>query len=286
MRILFLYILSILCFSSAQEWEEIDQPSRNNAGGVDISLQPKTSASESVILTYIKQKEILSEKYLATAPFLWTERDASGNIFPGDAVVMPPPAGKSYQLFSTISFKPFGGATYSAGDTIDIFASLRFVRFKGKPANLVKRVGRASVTKVEDKTLQALLFEMWDVIIGKERAAPASQSTALIIDTLIEPPSPITASVFTRVEQTESPYPLQSIILDKGSTHGIEIGDVFGIYHKESNDTPERFAAVGGVVNVGAFSSTLTIILMAQNRIDEGDKAVLIRRARYSQKRE
>ena len=267
--------------------------SSETQGALDSTADLKedlTSSSEypgdSLLLTSLQRKEILSEKSLAKVPFLWTERDPAGNMFPGNAVVNPPVTGKAYQLFSTISFKPFSGAVYRPGDTVDIFTSLRFERFSEKPVNLVKRAGRACVSKTEGKEVHALLFEMWDVIVGKERVAPATHLSGYTIDTLVDPMVSITARVFTRVEQTESPYPFQMIILDKGSTQGVERGDVFGIYHRDDKDGPARLSVIGSIGHVGTTTSTLTIVLMAQNRIADGDKAVLLRRAQCSQLQE
>jgi hypothetical protein len=280
--------------ASAAETFRSDQTfSSETQGALDSTAALKndlTSSSEypgdSLLLTSLRRKEILSEKSLAKMPFLWTERDPSGNMFPGNAVVKASAVGKAYQLFSTISFKPLRGAVYRTGDTVDIYTSLRFVHFNGKPANLVKRAGRACVSKTEGKEVLALLFEMWDVIVGKERVAPVTYLPCFTIDTLVDPAVSITANVFTRVEQTESPYPFQMIILDKGSTQGVERGDVFGIYHRDGKNGPARLSVIGSIGHVGTNSSTLTILLMAQNRIADGDKTVLLRRAQCSQLQE
>jgi LysM repeat protein len=234
------------------------------------------------IITTIQQKNILSRTFLATVPFLWSERDATGNIFPGNGVVNAPEIGRSWQLFSLLTFKPYSGVTYKEGDTIDIFSSLRLVRFTEKTCNLVRRAGRARVQKVQAKEISALLFEMSNPIIGKERVAPATSFPRYVIDTLVEPSAPVTASVFTRVEETESPYPFQMIILDKGKMQGVELGDVFGLYHREKKDSPARLSVIGTIGHINESSSTLMIVIMIDNRVSEGDQAVLLRRARFS----
>ncbi|MBN1576708.1 MAG: LysM peptidoglycan-binding domain-containing protein [Chitinispirillaceae bacterium] len=251
------------------------------------SLKDELTASsgypgDSSLLGSLRLKDVLSKGYLAKVPFLWTEKDRSGNIFPGNAVVNPPSIGKSYQRFTTLSFKLISSAVYRVNDTVDIYTSLRFVRFNNQPANLVRRVGRACVSKTEGREVHALLFDMADAIVGKERVAPATVFSSCTIDTLIDPSVSISAKVFTRVEQTESPYPYQMIILDKGSTQGVELGDVFGIYHRDNKKSPAKLSVIGSIGHVGAASSTLNMFIMVQNRVSEGDQAVLLRRAQCS----
>jgi hypothetical protein len=150
--------------------------------------------------------------------------------------------------------------------------------------NLIKRCGRACVRKTQGTEVEALLFEMSDAIEGKERVTPATPFPHLTIDTLVDPGMAITAKVFTRVEETESPYPFQMIILDKGTTQGIELGDVFGIYHRDLKDGPARLNIIGSIGHVGETSSTLMIVMMPDNHSADGDQAVLLRRTRFSER--
>ncbi len=269
--------------------------SRNNQGftsetsgalGTASALKDSLTAStgypgDSLLLVSFRRKDVVSAGLLRAMPFLWTEKDKAGNIYPGNAEVNAPSTGAAYQRFGIISIKPFNNAVYQGGDTVDIYTSLRFVRFNGQPANLVKRSGRACIQKVTKKEILALLFEMSDAISGKERVAPATSISGSTVDTLVEPDAAITAGVFTRVEETESPYPFQKIILDKGSTQGVVLGDVFGIYHRKDKNSPARLNAIGTIGHVGSASSTLTILIMSENSISDGDQALLLRRARF-----
>lgn len=239
---------------------------------------------DSLLLSSLRNKEILSDRYLSTVPYLWTEKDQHGNIYPGNAEVDPPESGASYQLFSEMSITPFKGAHYREGDTIDIFNSLRIVRFNKVPANLIKKVGRARIQKSSPEKIHALLFEMSDAISGKERITPFTPFSTLKVDTLVKPSITLSANIFLRVEETESPYPFQMIILDKGSMQGVELGDVFGIYYRKDKKDPVRLSAIGTVGHVGAASSTVNIVSMYRNLISEGNRAVLLRRARFSEK--
>ena len=236
---------------------------------------------DSLLLSSLREKNVLSRKFFANVPYFWNTKDEKGNLYPGNAVVDPPETGASYQRFSEISITPFKSSTYQENDTVDIFSSLRIIRFNDKPVNLIRCVGRAAIKKVGEKKIYALLFEMFDPIIGKERVASHTPFKTLTIDTLIEPDVAITAKVFIRVEETASPYPFQKIILDKGNMQGVELGDVFGIYYREK-DSPARLSVIGIIGHVGTSSSTLHIVLMSENRISKGDKAILLRRIRFS----
>ena len=261
---------------------ETEQILEENANMQDSIENSSAFPDDTLIYSALKNKTVFSKAFLAKMPFLWTEKDQTGNIYPGNAVVEKPEHGASYQPFSTIIIKPFKGVTYSVGDTVDILSSIEIRNFNNHIVNLVKCVGRARITEAEEKKTTALLFEMYDPIVGKERVAPATPRKTTKIDTLVAPDIAITANVFTRVEKTVSPYPLQKIILDKGSMQGVALGDLFGTYYRENKKGPARLCTIGTIGHVGAESSTLIILFMADNKVSAGDKAVLLRRARFA----
>ena len=106
------------------------------------TVESSQYAGDSLILSALRSRNPLSGGFYASVPFFWTGRDASGNIYPGDAVVDKPSDRESYQQFDRISITPQKGASYSKGDTVDIYKSIRFVRFQKSIANLIKRTGR------------------------------------------------------------------------------------------------------------------------------------------------
>jgi len=228
-------------------------------------------------LESLKRKNVLSEEQLSSAPFLWTERNARGQIYPGNGRIDAPKSGASYQLFGKVHITVHDGE-YRAGDTLAVYKSLRFVEFKGKTANLVKLAGKIVVLDVFPKKMTALLVSMNDVVTGGERVARIQHHASIVIDSLVPPSSVISAAIFTRVEETESPYPFQMCILDKGSTHGVDPGDVFAVYSSGN----KQLSVVGIIVHVTGESSTLCMVYMRQNRIETGDTAQLVRRALIS----
>lgn len=255
------------------------------------ALKDTLAASEGYLgdsdyIASLRTKNILHPRFLATTPFLWMQKDASGLIYPGNATVCAPLRGAAYQLFSTLSITKGPGSSYSIGDTVDIYKSIRFLYFNDKTANLVQRVGRAVVCKDAAKSVDAELFEMSDAIGGGERVAPVTYFTTMTIDTLIEPDVAISALVSTRVESTESPYLYQSVIVDKGSNDGVRVGDLFGVYHRKGKTGSAHLAIVGVVGHVGAASSTLVIISMTDNSLDSGDQAILLKRTLFTEKGE
>jgi len=249
------------------------------AEGVSPAVTEVDYPGDSEFLSSITRRNVLSAAQRATAPFLWTKKDAKGYIYPGDGRVEPPKKSAAYQPFSKITVALYPEARYVPGDTIAIYSSMKFVLFNGRTANLVKQTGRAVVTECVLRKMEALLIEVNDVITGNERVAHAKEAAAYTLDTLTAPESVISAEIFTRVEQTESPYPFQMCILNSGSTHGVAMGDVFAVYSSKN----AQLSVIGMIVRTEEESSTLCMMYMRQNVVDTGDRAQLLRRAQFSQ---
>jgi LysM repeat protein len=247
----------------------------------DSSTHSSSYGNDSLILSSLRQRSLLSPAYFASAPFLWTQKDARGNRYPGNGTVKKPTDREAYQRFDILNIELFKDVSYEKNDTIDIYTSIKFFHYKNAPANLVKRTGRACVREVNEKTMRAQLIDMWDVIKGDERIAPALSFEPLEIDTITEPDISFEAEVFTRAEETESPYPFQTVILDRGKEDGVKIGDIFALYHRIENGSPQ-FSMVGYIVNVTQNSSSMSIMSIAINRVSEGDRAILIKRSVFS----
>lgn len=229
-----------------------------------------------VLLSSLEEKNVLSAEQLAAVPFLWTERDEKGLLYPGNGTVDAPKSA-AYQLFNIVNMSLFKKASYSPGDTVVIYKSLRIVLFKKKNANIIKQVASAVVKEVSGKKMNALLIEMSDMVTGGERVAPNKAIKSMTIDTLVDPLASVSAEVFLRIEETEILYPFQMCILDKGSTHSIQLGDVFSINNAEN----KMCAAIGMIVHVESESATLCMVYTYQNMVSAGDTAKLIRRARF-----
>lgn len=226
----------------------------------------------------IKGKFLLSTRFFSSVPFLWTKRDSSGNMYPGNAVVEKPRGKGTYQLFDVIGIRPEKGATLVSGDTLDLFVSISFVRFRGSVANLVKKSGKAVVNKVEDRKISARLIEMSEVIKGGERAAKSESNALKGVYRFSQPESPVEAEVFTRVESTASPFLFQTLIIDKGENEGVRVGDVFAIFHKEKGKG-SRYCMSGYAAHVNSISSSLVIVSISSNTVSSGDSAALIMRS-------
>jgi hypothetical protein len=254
----------------------------NDSSGKTIRKQaslvhPLTEASSGV-----KGKFLLSSHFFSSVPFLWTKKDSSGNMYPGNAVVEKPYRKGSYQLFDIISIRPGKGVAFVPGDTIDLFASIRFVRFKGTIANLVKKNGKAVVEKVEDRKILARLIEMSEVISGGERAEKSANTALKGVYEFSQPENPVAAEVFERVETTASPFLFQTLIIDKGENEGIRVGDVFAVYHKEKG-IGVRYCMTGYAAHVNSRTSSLIIVSISSNTVFSGDSAALILRSKPAQ---
>ncbi len=219
----------------------------------------------------------LSAEFFASVPFLWTSRDSSGSIYPGDGVLQSPKEIISYHPFDELKITLLKNASYKTGDTIDIISSLKIVRFRNTTANLVKRVGRGIVLTVESGEMTARLIKVWDVIEGKERIAHARQFSNLSFNKFVKADISLKARVFTRIDETESPYILQTLILDKGSDDGVRQGDIFTIYHHYNKDSL-NFSSIGLTADVSSKSASVVLIKISDNHISDQDIAVLFKR--------
>ena len=226
----------------------------------------------------IKGKFLLSSHFFSSVPFLWTKKDSSGNIYPGNAIVEKPQKKGSYQLFDIISIRPGKGVNFIPGDTIDLFVSINFVRFRGSVANLVKRNGKAVVNKVEDRKISARLMEMSEVIRGGERATKYDNVALKGVYKFSQPEKPVEAEVFERVESSASPFLFQTLIIDKGETEGIRVGDIFAVYHKEKGKSAQ-YCMTGYAAHVNSFSSSLIIVSISNNTVSPKDSVALILRS-------
>ena len=257
----------------------------NTASTRDLLLATTDEfGDDNSLLSHLRHRNPLSSNFFASVPFLWTERDLSGNIYPGNATVDKPDERESYQRFDKIPITLQRGASYSVDDTVDIYQCMRFVRFRNSVSNLVKRVGKAKIVEVEGRKAFAVLYEMNDAIRGKERVARSIPFEPKTIDTLIDPDVAITAEVYTRAEETESPYPFQTLILDRGSSDGLMIGDILAVYHYQNPEKPGTLEVVGYIAYTTPMSSSLVILKMANGALVEGDKATLIKRSQFSKK--
>lgn len=254
----------------------------NDSSGKTIYKEASSRYSLTEASSGIKGKFLLSSHLFSSVPFLWTKKDPSGNMYPGNAVVEKPHKKGSYQLFDIISIRPEKGETFVSGDTIDLFASIRFVRFRGTIGNLVKKNGKAVVYKVEDRKIYARLIEMSEVIRGGERAQKSVSTALKGIYEFCQPENPVAAEVLERVESSASPFLFQTLIIDKGETEGIKVGDVFAVYHKEK-EMEARYCMTGYAANVSSKTSSLIIVSISSNTVFSGDSAALILRSKPAQ---
>ncbi|HEX2958447.1 MAG TPA: LysM peptidoglycan-binding domain-containing protein [Chitinispirillaceae bacterium] len=257
----------------------IEKPAVNDS----LENQYNQTIIDSSFISDFTQKSRLDNSFFAKVPFLWFDPDPQGNIYPGKGIVRNP-SSASYQRFDKLVIEPQQENYFNVGDTLDIYTSLRFVEIEGKTANLVKRSGRCRVVESAPRKVTAVLFDQWDVITGNERADKSDHYFSGTIDTVTTPSISITGAIFIRVEQTPSLYPFQTVIIDKGENDGVQRGDIFGLYHTGKKTISWKLSAIGIALHINKTSSSLLLISLMQNELDEGDKAVLVRKAQFTDK--
>lgn len=244
--------------------------------GKTLFNQSQAYENDSTIISTLKEKRMLSAGFFEQTPFLWTLNEMGDRVNPGSARV-DKPENAAYQRFDTIKISCIN-PVYNSGDTVELYKSIRKINFKGKTADIVKMTGRAIVTNIEKKKLSAELFEMNEPITGDEWVAKQKPLSALVVDSLVDPEVSIQAKVFTRVEDSRSVYPFQTLILDKGAKDGVKEGDIFAVSRNYKGSDSETVSAVCFTAFVTEESSSIVIIRMADGQIKDGDGAALIRR--------
>jgi hypothetical protein len=258
-----LILSGLIAFSSAQE---SPAQSQGNQFAKD-SLQ-----------RVLKAKNPMAAEFFICAPFLWSDKNGHGAMYPGNAILEKPVEKESYSLYDNLNIRLLEGASYHNGDTVDIIHSYRLMKYLGKTVNLVQRIGVAVITDVRNKKATAQLIVMHDVIKENNRIAPSTARTRQIIDTLLPPERRVEGKVFLKVEATVTPYLYQTVIVDKGTLDGVETGSVFTLYSVGKNGV-EKTQAIGIAVCVNETNSSVTIMKLFDTALKEGDKAVLISKA-------
>lgn len=249
----------------------------------DINPVPEDSGQGEIteLLGSLRRKNVLSEKFFSQVPFLWTEKNSQGKVYPGDGIVEEKDDGQMFFMLDNITVKLLKGAKYKIDDTLDIIKSLKMIQINGKSANLVKRTGRAKVTGVFSNKVEAKLFEMWDVISGKERIAPKQNffTKAALIDSLIRPDIEIKGKISLRVEESVCPIPYQTLILDKGTADNVKLGDIFAVYEFAGKKATETLSLIGYVASLTSNSSSMVILTISSENVKQGSNAKLIWRS-------
>jgi hypothetical protein len=246
----------------------------------------KAGVEDSIMVFTLYNQDYFASEYLDKLAFLWFEKDPRGLICPGNAVIEKPGAGDRYdkdiyRQFDEVHITVFGKNLYNVGDTIDVFHSDRFVKFKGRTANLVRRVAKAKISTNDNARPSAVIFKAWDVVSAGDRVDKAFRIQGREIDTIIACGATIKGTVFERVEDTESPYLFQTFICDRGAKDGVVFGDLFFAYPGGQSSDRVRPSLLGCAVNVGEQSSTIAIEKMFTNSVNPGDTLALVGHIRF-----
>jgi LysM repeat protein len=237
---------------------------------------------ERTSLESLLRDKLITSQFLRTVPFLWTEKDPRGKIYPGDARIDADAEIELFHQFDEVPVSVFGTTAYAVGDTLDVFSSERMVRYKDRKANLVRCVGRGVVASARENSLRVKLVALWGVVRPGDRLARARDFRRYEVNDVVDPSSALSARVFQRVEQTESPHLFQSLIIDRGSAEGIRLGDVFLVRNQQEQAGHVKPAQVACVSYVGEDFSTLTIVRILSTSLQTGDRAEMVKRIQFN----
>ncbi len=225
-----------------------------------------------------------SSEFLSKAAFLWTQPDEKGLIAPGNGEVSPRQKRRIFQQFDEIPISIFTMRfTYQSGDTVDVFRLERYLKFEGRTVNLVRRIGRGTIVRIEGKQGTVRLHEAWDVVRAKDRIAPAVREPKRAIDSIVDPDIAVHGTVFERIENTASPYPFQTFLIDRGAKDGVRPGDMFLAFSAKEKRARQQASLLAIAIHVNPSSSTLTIARMFVNSLKPGDTVSLVKRIIFAE---
>ncbi len=250
----------------------------NTTSSQKETITKSSTNTDSMLLSIIRSKDHLGGSFFKAVPFLWFTRNNSGVLMPGESVVNAPPENAMYQLYDKVTLTIRNNELYKVGDSVDIYNYFRIVERNKTRANLIKCVGSIKLTSVEKSRASGQLYKVYDKVVGGEHLMKAEPLKSQEIDTLVAPDISIQATLITRAEETESPYAFQTLIIDKGSQDGVNVGDVFAMYRVKDGVMSRDVAMTGYTAKVQTTTSSLTIIKMSDNKLNPGDKGILFRR--------
>jgi len=249
-------------------------------GGAGVGASGSAAPGNTGAQNVLRRGTEISAEALASAPYLFFERDAKGYLRPGNTKLESNKENAAYQKFDRVLVKLSEKVNYKAGDTVDVVSSDGLIKFRGRSAQIVTRKGRAVVEElVGSKKLVIRLTAMWGVIQGGESIVPTVAFVSIYCDNLVVPDTKIQASVVTRIGETVTPYLHQFFIIDKGADDGVKLGDFFRVKEKKPVDQLSEELLEGQVVNVTPVSATLVVQKLFKSNLNVGDHAFLSRRA-------
>jgi hypothetical protein len=122
------------------------------------------------------------------------------------------------------------------------------------------------------------LFKIWDLVRNDDRIARMEPVKHYEIHDVVSTGSSQGVTVINRCETTECPYLFQTLLVDKGSSQQIQLGDVFLVYPREKKSFSPVPSMAGIAMRVEEESATLMIIKMFDTRLKPGDYAKQIKR--------
>ncbi|MDG5815264.1 hypothetical protein QA601_09255 [Chitinispirillales bacterium ANBcel5] len=214
----------------------------------------------------------ISGNLLASSAFLWERKDR-----PKGVLNRPADSRAVFQLHDNVTITGANAEAFGVGDTVDLIAQIKSMRYDGKRYWLKKSQGRAVVERADGREFRAKVIRLWGQVKGNEWVMPARQFDSIEYETLIDAPVSIDAAVLSRVQETRFPHMNQMFLIDKGQSDGVVKGDIFAVYDN-ADDQLNEILLLGLVTRVYDNYSTLVIQKLFEKQLSEGDRAVLKKR--------
>ena len=256
------FVVCLICLNLFAWDQDFDQ------GGLE--QEPPNAGSDWQYFSTVDRSFTISGELIASAAFLWEQgkRGVGTVARPADARAM-------FQVFDHIEIQPDGNHSFRVGDSLDVITIGERVSHGGKRYRLTRRIGRVVIGGATERNVTAQIVKLWDTMKGGETIVPANSFKPLSFESLEKASHTIETSVLTRVEDTETPYPMQMFLIDKGKDAGVRMGDVFSVLGRKSRLGAEEEFLMGSVIHLSDNYATLLIVKMFENRLGTGNKALL-----------
>jgi hypothetical protein len=242
---------------------------------------PQKNSTLNYELKNILNKGYIGKDMIRQVGFLWTTRDEKNLVAPGNAYIDGDKHAITYHQFERVHCTIFGQHNYEAGDTVDIIHPEKYIKINGSVVNLVFRVALGKINKINSSSMEITLIKMWNIVRNKDRITAAQPFDNYRIDSLLPVTREIKGNIVTKVEPTVSPYLYQTLIINRGTNHGVQFGDIFQVFSYNMKKTTKHLTMICCAINIQAESSSLLILKMYNTKLQEGDEVNLIKRIKF-----
>lgn len=258
--------------------ESLDQPMADDTTGALFPLanaRSLTPYTADVANQYrpLRRSEFYSSGYLTEGQDLPYGK-LKGNVTPKD-VDMAANGRGAVMIHNEVGVTPPKGATYQVGDTLQIVYVGRQV---GQYGNVVFPTGMAVVRDVSRAENVAEVIAQYNQVYRGMNVLPAEKFPGSGTTRAVPISDGVEGKVITRVFQTRLNLIQDVLLLDKGRSEGVALGDIFEIrrsivVHPDAADTTPELICRVQIVHVRDHTASGKIVWLGAGSVPDGAPA-------------